>query len=172
MKFCSECGACLILKVPPGEERLRYVCERCGTIHYQNPKIIAGTLPLYEGRILLCRRAIEPRYGLWTLPAGFMELGETLEEAACRETWEEAKAAVQIEGLHALYSIPIISQVYVFFRARLPKPEFGPGPESLEVKLFEPREIPWSQLAFSSVKRALRDFLEKPNQIHIATIEK
>ncbi len=172
MRFCSRCGAPLVQTIPPGEERLRHLCPRCGTIHYQNPKIITGTLPLWKGKILLCKRAIEPRYGFWTLPAGFMELGESLEEAARRETLEEAGAEVEIERLHALYSIPHISQVHIFFVARLREGRFAPGPESLEVELFEPERLPWGELAFTTVKRALEDFLTAPGQIHLATISR
>ena len=132
MIFCSNCGARLIRKIPPGDDRLRYVCESCATIHYQNPKIVAGCIPEWEGRLLLCRRAIEPRHGLWTLPAGFMENGETTEQAAARETWEEARARVGSMQLYGVFSIPHISQVYMMFRGVLLAEEFGPGPESLE----------------------------------------
>lgn len=171
MKFCSHCAALLIETVPPGEERLRHVCSRCGAIHYQNPKIIAGTLPLSEGKILLCRRAIEPRSGFWTLPAGFMELGESLEEAAKRETLEEAGAEVVLKRLFALYSVPRISQVHIFFLAEV-KGSFAPGPESLEVALFEPELLPWKALAFRTVERALEDYLRAPEELHIGTIER
>ncbi|BCX89905.1 hypothetical protein MIN45_P2279 [Methylomarinovum tepidoasis] len=159
MKFCSECGAHLNLKIPPGEDRLRHVCERCGTIHYQNPKIIAGCLPEWEDRILLCRRAIEPRRGLWTLPAGFMELGETLEQAALRETLEEARARVKSLELYTVFSLPHVDQVHVFFRARMTEPRHAPGEESLETTLLPEKEIPWRELAFSTVKRTLEAYL-------------
>lgn len=160
MKFCSHCGAKLVIRIPAGEDRERFVCERCGTIHYQNPKIIAGCLPLWQGKILLCRRAIEPRYGLWTLPAGFMELGETLDQAALRETWEEARAEVRPLGIYMVFSLPHVDQIHIFFRAELVNGSFAPGPESLEVKLFEEAEIPWRELAFSTVRRTLESFLE------------
>ncbi|WP_022949870.1 NUDIX hydrolase [Methylohalobius crimeensis] len=160
MKFCSHCSAPLTFKIPAGEDRERFVCERCGTIHYQNPRIIAGCLPLWEGKILLCRRAIEPRYGFWTLPAGFMELGETLDQAAIRETREEACAEVESHGLYTVYSLPHVNQVHIFFRAELIDGRFAPGPESLETRLFEETEIPWDELAFSTVRRTLESFLE------------
>lgn len=160
MKFCSHCGARLVIKIPAGEDRKRFVCEACGTIHYQNPKIIAGCLPLWQGKILLCRRAIEPRYGLWTLPAGFMELGETLEEAAIRETWEEAGAQVKQLALYTVFSLPHVDQIHLFFRAELMNTSFSPGPESLEANLFKETEIPWQELAFSTVKRTLEHFLK------------
>jgi ADP-ribose pyrophosphatase YjhB (NUDIX family) len=158
MIFCSNCGARLIVKVPEGDDRLRHVCEACTTIHYQNPKIVAGCIPDWDGRLLLCRRAIEPRYGLWTLPAGFMENGETTEQAAARETWEEARARVGEMKLYGVFSIPHISQVYLMFRARLEEERFEPGPESLEVRLFEEHEIPWDELAFPVVKLTLRNY--------------
>ncbi|MBN2700300.1 MAG: NUDIX hydrolase [Methylothermaceae bacterium] len=160
MKFCSHCSAPLTFKIPAGEDRERFVCERCGTIHYQNPRIIAGCLPLWEDKILLCRRAIEPRYGFWTLPAGFMELGETLDQAAIRETREEACTEVKSFGLYTVYSLPHVNQVHIFFRAELVDGRFAPGPESLETRLFEETEIPWDELAFSTVRRTLESFLE------------
>jgi len=158
MIFCSNCGARLSVKIPAGDDRLRHVCEACDTIHYQNPKIVAGCIPDWEGRLLLCRRAIEPRYGLWTLPAGFMENGETTEQAAARETWEEARARVGSMDLYGVFSIPHISQVYMMFRARMEENSFEPGPESLEVRLFEEHELPWSELAFPVVKLTLRKY--------------
>ncbi|HEB77688.1 MAG TPA: NUDIX domain-containing protein [Methylothermaceae bacterium] len=159
MKFCSECGATLVIRIPAGEDRERHVCEACGTIHYQNPKIVAGCIPEWRGSILLCRRAIEPRKGLWTLPAGFMELGETLEQAAARETMEEACAEVEILGLYTVFSLPHVDQVHMFFRARMLKPHFAPGAESLETRLVSEKEIPWSDLAFSTVRRTLEYYL-------------
>jgi ADP-ribose pyrophosphatase YjhB (NUDIX family) len=159
MKYCSECGAIVELRLPPDDNRMRHVCTVCTTIHYENPKLIVGAIPEWEdGRILLCRRAIEPRHGLWTLPAGFMENGETTPEAAARETLEEANAQVLIGELHSLYNIPYINQVYLLFRARLLNLEFSPGVESLEVALFEEREIPWDSLAFRAVSMTLKDY--------------
>lgn len=159
MKYCSSCAAPVVLKIPEGDNVPRYVCENCHAIHYQNPKIVVGCLPVWEDRILLCRRAIQPRYGLWTLPAGFMENGETTAQGALRETYEEARAAVQLDGLFAVFSLPHINQVYLMFHGVLENLDFGPGPESMEVRLFQEKEIPWPQLAFTAVQRTLRYYL-------------
>jgi len=150
--------------VPKDDNRARYICDACDTIHYVNPKIVAGCIPESGDRILLCRRAIAPRYGYWTLPAGFMEMGETTVEAAVRETWEEAKANVEVGSLFALFSIPHISQVYIIFRAGLLRDEYHPGPESLEVALFREEEIPWSQLAFPVISRTLECYFSDKQQ--------
>lgn len=158
MKFCSECGHPVSQRVPEGDDRLRFICDHCQTIHYQNPQIVVGCLPVYGRQVLLCRRAIEPRRGYWTLPAGFMENGETTLEGACRETWEEARARVENEVLYRLFDLPQINQVYMFYRAEMPAAEFAPGSESLEVRLFEEAEIPWDELAFPVVVQALKDF--------------
>jgi len=158
VKYCSQCAHPVSLRIPPGDALPRYVCDHCQTIHYQNPKIVAGCIPEWEDRILLCRRAIEPRYGLWTVPAGFMENGETVADAAARETLEEARAQVRDCSLYALFNLPHISQVYVLFRARLPRPEFGPGTESLEVDLFTEARIPWDRLAFPVIRETLRRY--------------
>ncbi|MCL6272012.1 NUDIX hydrolase [Sansalvadorimonas sp. 2012CJ34-2] len=155
MKYCSQCGQPVSLSIPEGDDRHRHVCNVCNTIHYQNPKIIAGILPVFEDKILLCRRAIEPRHGLWTLPAGFMENEESTLEAARRETWEEAQARTCMEHLYVVLSVPRISQVYMIYLAQLEAPEFGPGEESLEVKLFAEEEVPWEEIAFHTVRRTL-----------------
>jgi len=147
--------------VPPGDNRERFFCRKCDTIHYQNPRIIAGCVVTYNDQLLLCRRAIEPRHGYWTIPAGFMELGETAEAGALRETIEEANAKPDLERLHVVYSLPHISQVYLIYEGTLQKPAFGPGVESLEVELFSPDDIPWADLAFSSVRFALEKHLER-----------
>lgn len=146
------------LITPAGEDRPRQVCGQCGFIHYVNPKIVVGSVVTHEGRFLLCRRAIEPRLGYWTLPAGFLEEGETVEDGARREAQEEACADIAIEGLLAVYSIPRISQVQLMFRARLNDPAIAAGPESLEVGLFDWADIPWGELAFPSVRWALEHF--------------
>ncbi|WJW75064.1 NUDIX hydrolase [Thiohalobacter sp. IOR34] len=156
MKYCSECAAPVSLQVPAGDSRPRYVCDSCRTIHYQNPNIVAGCIVEEQGRILLCRRAIEPRHGLWTLPAGFMENGETSSQAAERETREEANARVRVEDLYTLFDLPHINQVYMLFRARFEVSGFSAGSESLEVGLFAEEEIPWDSLAFPVVKATLR----------------
>jgi ADP-ribose pyrophosphatase YjhB (NUDIX family) len=160
IKFCNSCGAQVTHRVPEGDCLERAVCDACGIVHYQNPKIVVGCLPVLGERILICKRAIEPRYGLWTLPAGFMENNESASEGAAREAMEEANAKVEIEDLYTVYSIPYISQVYMMFRARLVDADVSPGVESLEVKLVTEDEIPWDQLAFAMVKRTLDHFLE------------
>jgi ADP-ribose pyrophosphatase YjhB (NUDIX family) len=177
MKFCSQCGSPEIeLRVPAGDTLPRYICPACGTIHYQNPKIVVGCLPEWEDRVLLCRRAIEPRRGLWTLPAGFLENGETVVAGALRETLEEASARVEIGELYTMISLPQINQVYVMFRARLADLDFGPGPESLEVRLFHEDEVPWGELAFRTITRTLRNyFLDRrlgAFAVHVSTLER
>lgn len=157
MNFCSHCGHTVHFAIPEGDDRPRYLCDQCGTIHYQNPRIVAGTLPVSGTRVLLCRRAIAPRKGYWTLPAGFMENAETTVEAAARETREEACAEVDIHGLYTLINLPHINQVYMIFRADLVG-GFDSGPESLEVALFEEHEIPWDEIAFPTIERTLRHF--------------
>lgn len=158
MNYCTQCGTHVELRIPEGDSHLRHVCPQCGEIHYQNPKVIVGCIAEWEQRILLCRRAIEPCYGLWTLPAGFMENGESTTQAALRETYEEACARVSIERLFALINIPHISQVHLFYRARLLDTNFGAGEESLETQLFSEEEIPWHELAFSSVDQCLKAY--------------
>lgn len=158
MKFCSQCGAPLILRVPPGDNLLRHVCGTCDTVHYQNPKIVAGCIPEWEDRVLLCRRAIEPRHGLWTLPAGFMENGESAVAAAARESLEEANAVVENLTLYGLYSLIHVSQVYLMFRGQLKDGQASPGEESLEVRLYTENEIPWDQIAFTVVHETLRQY--------------
>ena len=165
LKYCPECGATVELRLPPDDHRERFVCTACATIHYQNPKLIVGAIPEWEdGRILLCRRAIEPRRGLWTLPAGFMENGETTTEAAARETLEEANARVAIGELYSMHNLPYIDQVQLLFRSRLLDLDFSPGVESLEVALMAESEIPWDDLAFRAVKYTLqRYFADRKN---------
>ena len=160
MKYCSDCGARVSLRTPEGDHLPRFVCDACGTIHYQNPKIVAGCLLDWQGQVLLCRRAIEPRYGLWTFPAGFMENQETSVGAALRETWEEANAEVEKARLFALYSLPHISQVYIMYRGRLKQGRASPGAETLEVKLFSQANIPWAELAFPVVHESLELYYE------------
>jgi len=144
--------------VPEGDTRERVVCPDCGFIAYENPKVVVGSVVVSEDRVLLCRRAIEPRRGYWTLPAGYLEVNESTMAGAAREAFEEARARIAIEGLLALYDIPRIRQVQVIYRARLAQPEFEPGPESLEVRLFAWAEIPWDDLAFPSVHWSLEHF--------------
>ena len=162
MKFCSECGHAVALAIPEGDNRPRHVCSQCGTIHYQNPKNVIGTIPVWEHegqlQILLCRRAIEPRYGYWTLPAGFMENGETTGEAAARETEEEAGANIELGPLFALLNVAHVHQVHMFYLARLVDLDFHPGEESLEVQLFTESDIPWDELAFPTIRKTLELF--------------
>jgi ADP-ribose pyrophosphatase YjhB (NUDIX family) len=156
MKFCSNCAAPLRQRVPPGDNLPRFVCDACGEIHYQNPRLVVGAVAARDERILLCRRAIEPRYGYWTLPAGFMENDETAAEAALRETLEEAGARIEIEAPFSLISVPRVNQVHLFYRARLASLEFKPGEESLEVALVEEDKVPWQDIAFRTVALTLR----------------
>lgn len=160
MKYCSNCGQPVSTRIPAGDNRLRAVCGECGTVHYVNPKLVVGCVPEFQGQILLCRRAIEPRLGFWTVPAGFMEIGETLAEAALRETWEEALARVEIGRLFSIVDVVHASQVHVFFEGRLLLPEFGVGSETLETRLYNPQNIPWPELAFRSNRIALEQYLE------------
>ncbi len=156
MNFCSHCGGPVHTATPEGDSRSRHMCAACGSIHYQNPKMVVGCLPVWQDKLLLCRRAIKPRYGLWTLPAGFMENAETTQQGAARETLEEAGARVEIQSLYTLFNLPEIDQVYLLFRSRLLDLDFAPGAESLEVALFEETHIPWEELAFPVVKETLK----------------
>jgi ADP-ribose pyrophosphatase YjhB (NUDIX family) len=158
INYCSVCGAPVNLRVPTGDRLLRHVCDACGTVHYRNPRMVVGALPVWEDRILLCRRAIEPRLGCWTLPAGFMENGETVAQAALRETGEEANARIALDGMYTVISVPHVSQVHVVFRARLLDLDFSAGEETLEVALFREEEIPWEQIAFHTNAMTLRHF--------------
>lgn len=144
-----------IRRIPEGDDRERQICGDCGYVAYENPKIVVGSVVAEAGCILLCRRAIEPRRGFWTLPAGYMELGETTEEGARREAWEEARAKLELDGILAIYSIARIGQVQIIYRARLSEPGFAAGPESLDVRLFAWEDIPWDELAFPSVRWSL-----------------
>ena len=159
MKFCSACGSDRIeFRIPEGDSLPRYVCSACGTIHYQNPKVVVGCIPEWEGRVLLCKRAIEPRHGLWTVPAGFLENAETVVAGAARETLEEANARVDVLAPYTMISLPNINQIYLIFRARLLDLDFSPGAESLDVRLYDEHEIPWEELAFRTVTRTLRNY--------------
>ena len=164
MKFCSECAAPVIVQIPADDTRERHVCSACGTIHYQNPKMVVGSIPVWEHngevRILLCRRAIEPRYGYWTLPAGFMENYETTSQAAQRETVEEAGANIALHELFSILNVPHVNQVHLFYRATLLDINYQAGVESLEVQLFTEQEIPWGDIAFPTVVHTLKYFFE------------
>ena len=175
MNFCNDCGAPVEHRIPPGDSLPRYVCTKCGTIHYENPKMVVGCIPEWENKVLLCRRAIEPRIGFWTVPAGFMENGETTADGAARETLEEANARVEVLGLYALYNIPHINQVYMLFRARLLDADFSAGAETLETKLFDEADIPWDGIAFITVRRTLRHYFDDRRagefRFHMGTID-
>lgn len=158
LKFCTSCASPLSIQLPRGDNRERHVCSECGEIHYQNPKIVTGCIPEWQDRVLLCRRAIEPRHGFWTLPAGFMENGESAQQGAARETMEEANARVRIVQLYATFNLPHIDQVYLLFRGQLLDMDFSPGEESLETCLYKESEIPWDDLAFSVVHATLAHY--------------
>lgn len=167
MKFCSECAHPVSLLVPPDDTRLRFVCTHCGTIHYQNPKLVVGSIPVWERdgvlKVMLCKRAIEPRLGYWTLPAGFMENEETTADAAQRETVEEAGANIELLDLFSLVNVPHVHQVHLFYRATLLDLDYAAGIESLEVALFEEAEIPWEDIAFPTIEYTLREFFADVN---------
>ena len=164
MKFCSECAHPVTLQIPPDDNRLRFVCINCNAIHYQNPKLVVGSIPTWhqhddgEIRVLLCRRAIEPRYGFWTLPAGFMENGESTSAAAMRETVEEAGANIELHGLFSIISVAHVDQVHLFYRATLLDLNYLAGTESLEVTLFKEADIPWEEIAFQTITQTLRAY--------------
>ena len=168
MKFCQQCASPIILKVPDGDDKPRHCCSNCDSIFYQNPKNVVGTLPVYEDKVLLCRRAIEPRIGKWTLPAGYMENGESSLNGAIRETIEEAGAEIIVasDSLYTLYNLPKINQVYMFYRCDLDKGEFGVGPESLETELYLERDIPWDNIAFPVVHQTLKSFFRDVEDNH------
>ena len=174
MKFCANCGQSVSQLVPRGDNRVRNVCNHCGTIHYSNPNNVCGTILTHGDRVLLCRRSINPRYGLWTLPAGFMENGETVSEAAAREAVEEANAHADELRLFGVFNLPHISQVYLMFRGELTKGQHSAGQESLETNLFSHADIPWGELAFPVVDYSLRLFFDAPEYagVYTATAER
>ena len=160
MKYCSNCGQTVTRRTPPGDDRLRFYCESCGVVHYQNPNLVVGCIPETEDQILLCRRSIEPSYGKWTLPAGYLENGESVAAGAKRETLEEATARVEILAPYALYNICHVDQIYLMFRARLKDKGFQAGRESLEVKLFNQDDIPWEEIAFRVINATLIQYFD------------
>jgi ADP-ribose pyrophosphatase YjhB (NUDIX family) len=160
MNYCSNCGQPLRRSIPPGDDRPRYRCAGCGAIHYENPKMVVGCIPEVDGRLLLCRRAIEPCYGKWTLPAGYLENGETVSEGAAREAYEEARARVEIVAPYVMFNICYVDQVYLMFRARLVDGNYAPGSESLEVCLFSEADIPWDELAFTVIRETLSHYYQ------------
>lgn len=158
MNYCSDCGNPTQLRIPDDDNRERHVCDSCDLIHYSNPKVIAGCLPIWDDQVLLCRRAIEPRKGYWTLPAGFLENGESVETGAARETWEEAEAKITNSSLYTVFSLPYISQIHMFYKADIIDGQFAAGVESLEVGLFHETDIPWEELAFPVVTDTLKHY--------------
>ena len=164
MKFCSDCGSPTEQRIPEGDSRLRSVCPACQVIHYVNPKMVLGTIPVWQDQVMLCRRAIEPRMGLWTLPAGFMELGESTANGALRETQEEAGADVELGPIFSVFDIPHVDQVHIFYLAQLKNLDYKAGPESLEVQLFKENEIPWDAIAFRTVTATLKFFFHDRRQ--------
>jgi ADP-ribose pyrophosphatase YjhB (NUDIX family) len=161
IKHCRNCGAAVVYRIPDdGDTRERAVCPSCDTIHYENPLNVVGTIPYWGEQVLLCKRNIEPRWGKWTLPAGFMELNETTEEGAARETDEEAGAKIRMEGLQSVLSVPRVGQVHLFYRAKLLSDRFDPGHETIEARLFTEEDIPWEEIAFKTVKETLVCFFE------------
>lgn len=166
MKFCSHCGRHVSFRIPPDDDRERFVCDSCALVHYQNPRVVVCAIPCHEDRVLLCKRAIEPRYGLWTLPGGFLENGETTLEAALRETREEAGARIALRGLYTLYNLPHIDQVHLFFLADLLDLDFHSGRESLDTALFRREEVPWDAIAFPAVADTLTHYFNDRPQNH------
>jgi ADP-ribose pyrophosphatase YjhB (NUDIX family) len=158
IRHCRACGSAVDYRVPPDDNRERAVCPRCGTIHYENPLNVVGTVPVWGERVLLCKRAIEPRLGLWTLPAGFLELGESTAEGALRETVEEAGAEIELGPLFSVLNVVRVGQVHLFYRARMTSPHLDPGSETLEARLFDEDEVPWEQIAFRTVRETLLAF--------------
>ncbi len=158
MNFCPNCGGKVNHQIPEGDDRPRHVCSACGAIHYQNPKLVVGVIPEWEGRILLCRRAIAPREGLWTLPAGYLENGETAADGARRETWEEARARVDALTPYALFDLTFVNQLYLIFRGAMVSEACNPGDESLAVGFFTEAEIPWDAIAFKVIEETLRRY--------------
>jgi len=176
MNYCSDCGNKVKLGTPPGDDRPRYICESCGAIHYENPKVVVGCIPEMDGKILLCRRSIEPRSGKWTLPAGYLENGETVAQGARREALEEAGARIEILAPYALFNICYVNQVYLMFRAQLIDAGIKAGNESSEVRLFLEKDIPWDQIAFTVIEKTLRQYFnDRPAGLfpfHIGNIQK
>lgn len=173
-KHCKACGSPVEYVMPADDNRERATCTTCATVHYENPLNVVGTLPIWHDKVLLCRRNIEPRHGFWTLPAGFLELGETTEQGAVRETTEEAGARVELQGLYTLLNVARVGQLHLFYRARLLDTDFAPGPESIEAQLFAEAEVPWDELAFRTVRETLKHYFEDRRQgqfgLHCADI--
>ena len=174
IKHCRVCGTEVAYRMPADDNRERAVCPACGEIHYENPLNVVGTVPVWQEQVLLCRRNIEPRYGLWTLPAGFMELGETTSEGAARETVEEAGAKIEMGELFTMLDVVRVGQVHLFYRARMLDTTLDPGPETIEARLFREDEVPWDELAFRTVRETLQHFFADRRRgaytLHVGTI--
>jgi ADP-ribose pyrophosphatase YjhB (NUDIX family) len=166
IRFCRACGSAVSYRIPADDNRERAVCPACATVHYENPTNVVGTVPVWGEQVLLCKRAIEPRYGLWTLPAGFLELGETTAEGAIRETIEEAGAQIEIGPLFTLLNVMRVGQVHLFYRATMTSPDLDPGSETLEARLFREDEVPWDQIAFRTVRETLQLFFADRRRSH------
>ena len=160
IRYCKTCAGSVGYEVPAADNRERAVCSLCKAIHYENPINVVGTVPVWEDKVLLCRRNIEPRFGFWTLPAGFLELGESTAQGAIRETIEEAGARIELQGLFTVLNVVKVGQVHLYYRARLLDAEFAPGPETIEARLFAENQIPWEELAFRTVRETLRRYFD------------
>jgi ADP-ribose pyrophosphatase YjhB (NUDIX family) len=175
IQHCRECGTRVQYVIPADDNRERAVCPACATVHYENPLNVVGTVPVWQDQVLLCRRNIEPRRGLWTLPAGFMEMGESTAEGARRETIEEAGASFELQGLYTVMNVLSVGQVHLYYRARLLSTEFDPGPETIEARLFREDEIPWDELAFRTVRLTLQHYFQDRRDgrydVHCADID-
>lgn len=166
VKFCSQCGAKGRYRIPQGDDRPRFVCPACQAVHYNNPKLVVGCIPVWKERLLLCRRAIEPRYGKWTIPAGFLEIGETVQAGAERETFEEAGAKVEDLQPYALYNLSFVGQIYLIFLSHLKDGTFSAGHESIDVRLFDEHEVPWDEMAFTVIDKILRRYFKDASTGH------
>ena len=158
INFCSQCGSTMTQRIPEDDDHVRAVCSQCSHVHYENPKMVVGTLPVLGDKILMCRRNIEPRKGKWTLPAGYLENGESVQDGAIRETLEETLARVTLKGPYRMFNILFVDQIYMMFRAELLSDDFGPTSESSEVCLFSESQIPWDEIAFEVIRQTLKDF--------------
>lgn len=168
-QFCSQCGHALTRQIPPDDNRIRDLCTHCGAVHYQNPRNVVGVVPIWGDQVLLCRRAIQPRHGKWTLPAGFMELGESTQQGAERENQEESGARIQVLSLFTVIDVPSVNQVHLYYLAKVLGPQLAPGPESLEAAFFDLDKIPWRELAFRTVSTTLEHYLQDRNAGRFAT---
>ena len=173
IKYCPMCGSTVTQEIPKDDDRPRHVCHSCGNIQYENPKLVVGCIPEWAGRILFCRRDIEPQKGKWTLPAGFMENGETAADGAVRETWEEARVKVRIVAPYRVYDLPFVNQVYFMFRAQMTSPDFQTTPESSEVRLLREQEVPWDEIAFPVIRETLKSYFKdrKKGQFEFLNLE-